>query len=88
MAIDDVRPHVGMYAHIAKPSNTKIMVGLTVKYAASSKTATSAFSTNKTFSLFATLSANMPTSGEKIEPIAIVDIISANIIPSTCILSR
>ena len=88
IAIDAVNPHVGIYAHIASTSHTKIIVGFVVKNAARSKPATSALRTHKTFSLFATLSANIPTNGEKIEPIAIVDIISENITPLTSILLR
>ena len=88
IAIEDVSPQVGIYAHIARHRKMKIAVGLVVRNVARSNRATSALSTKSTFSLLATLSANIPTIGEKIEPIAIVDIISANIVPVTCILSR
>ena len=65
-----------------------INMGLLVKKVAKSSIATKKLRIAKTFSLFATLSANIPTSGENIEPIAIVDIISENISPDTFILSR
>ena len=87
-AIVVVSPHEGIYAHIASVMETKIETADVEKYAQTRHRATSALRKASTFSPFAILSANAPTSGENIEPIAMLDIISDIIVPVIFMLSK